>query len=46
VIEGMDVVERIWMSPTSLDSAPDDFPYPQFLTEPVVIETVRIRNAD
>lgn len=46
VIEGMDVVERIWMSPTSLDRAPEDFPYPQFMTEPVVIETVRIRNAD
>ena len=46
VIEGIDVVERIWKSPTSLDSAPNDFPYPQFLTEPVIIETVRIRNAD
>ena len=45
VIEGMEVVERIWMSPTSLEHAPDDFPYPQFMTDPVVIETVRIRAA-
>ena len=46
VIEGMDVVERIWMAPTSLDNAPDDFPYPQFMTEPVRIESVRILSED
>ena len=33
VIEGMDVVERIWMAPTSLKQAPDDFPYPQFMAD-------------
>jgi peptidyl-prolyl cis-trans isomerase A (cyclophilin A) len=38
----MDVVEAIWMSQTSLDSAPEDFQYPQFIVEPVVIETVRV----
>lgn len=42
VIEGMDVVERIWGAPTSLDNAPEDFPYPHFMTEPVRIESVRI----
>ena len=42
VIEGMDVVERIWMAPTSVEQAPDDFAYPQFMTEPVRIERVRI----
>lgn len=42
VIDGMDVVERIWMAPTSLEHAPDDFPYPQFMTEPVRIERVQI----
>jgi peptidyl-prolyl cis-trans isomerase A (cyclophilin A) len=42
VVEGMDVVEAIWMSQTSLDSAPEDFQYPQFIVEPVVIETVRV----
>lgn len=42
VIEGMDVVDRIWMAPTSLENAPDDFAYPQFMTEPVRIERVRI----
>jgi peptidyl-prolyl cis-trans isomerase A (cyclophilin A) len=46
VIEGMDVVERIWMAPASLDRAPDDFPYPQFMTEPVRIESVRILSED
>lgn len=42
VVEGMDVVEAIWMSETSLTGAPEDFPYPQFIVEPVRIETVRI----
>lgn len=42
VVDGMDVVEAIWMSPTSLEGAPDDFQYPQFIVEPVVIETVRV----
>ncbi|MBC39277.1 MAG: peptidylprolyl isomerase [Oceanicaulis sp.] len=42
VTEGMDVVERIWMSPASLERAPADFPYPQFISEPIRIETVRI----
>lgn len=46
VIEGMDVVERIWMAPTSLEAAPDDFPYPQYIVEPVRIETVRIREGN
>ena len=46
VIEGMDVVERIWMAPASLDRAPEDFPLPQFMTEPVQIETVRIVDTD
>ena len=42
VIEGMDVVEDIWRRETSLEPAPDDFQHPQFLVEPVTIETVRI----
>ncbi|WP_440959700.1 peptidylprolyl isomerase [Oceanicaulis sp. LC35] len=42
VTEGMDVVERIWMAPASLEHAPESFPYPQFITEPVQIVTVRI----
>ena len=42
VIEGMDVVEAIWASPTSADTAPADFPYAQFIVEPVVIEQVRV----
>jgi peptidyl-prolyl cis-trans isomerase A (cyclophilin A) len=44
VIAGMDVVEDIWMSETSLESAPEDFQYPQFMVEPVVIETIRIED--
>lgn len=44
VISGMDVVEAIASQPTSLDGAPDDFPYPQFIVEPVRIESVRIAN--
>ncbi|MEQ8433340.1 MAG: peptidylprolyl isomerase [Oceanicaulis sp.] len=42
VVDGMDVVEAIWMSQTSLAAAPEDFQYPQFIVEPVVIETVRV----
>jgi len=42
VVEGMDVVEAIWMSQTSLAGAPEDFQYPQFIVEPVRIETVRV----
>jgi peptidyl-prolyl cis-trans isomerase A (cyclophilin A) len=44
VVEGMDVVEDIWMGETSLDPAPDDFQYPQFLVEPVTIVSVRIED--
>ncbi len=42
VVEGMAVVEAIWMSQTSLAGAPEDFQYPQFIVEPVRIETVRV----
>lgn len=42
VVEGMDVVEAIWGGETSLEPAPEDFQYPQFLVEPVRIETVRV----
>jgi len=42
VVEGMDVVEAIWGRETSIDRAPEDFQYPQFLLEPVQIETVRV----
>lgn len=44
VVEGMDVVEDIWMSETSLEPAPADFQYPQFMVEPIVIETIRIED--
>jgi len=44
VIEGMEVVETIWRGETSLEPAPADFQYPQFLVEPVRIETVRIED--
>lgn len=44
VIEGMDVVEDIWMRETSLEPAPDDFQYPQFMVEPVTIVSVRIED--
>jgi peptidyl-prolyl cis-trans isomerase A (cyclophilin A) len=44
VIEGMDVVEDIWMRETSLEPAPEDFQYPQFLVEPVTIVSVRIED--
>jgi len=43
VVEGMDVVERIWLSETSADTAPEDFAYPQFLVEPVAITQVRVQ---
>lgn len=42
VTSGMEVVEAIAAQPTDLDGAPDDFQYPQFITEPVRIEAVRI----
>ncbi|XBQ15579.1 MAG: peptidylprolyl isomerase [Oceanicaulis sp.] len=42
VIEGMDVVETIWSGETSIENAPEDFQYAQFLVEPVRIETVRV----
>lgn len=42
VVEGMDVVDAILARETSLDDAPEDLPYPQFLVEPVRIETVRV----
>jgi len=42
VVEGIEVVEAINAGQASADRAPDDFPYPQFLDTPVVIETVRI----
>ena len=44
VIEGMDVVEDIWRRETSLEPAPADFQYPQFLVDPVTIQTVQIEN--
>jgi len=44
VVDGMDVVEAIWGAPTSSDQAPQDFPYAQFLVEPVRIETVRVED--
>lgn len=44
VIDGMDVVEDIWMRETSLEPAPDDFQYPQFMVEPVTIVSVRIED--
>lgn len=42
VVDGMDVVDAIWGRETSLERAPEDLPYPQFLVEPVRIETVRV----
>lgn len=44
VVEGMEVVETIWMSPTSVALAPEDFAFPQFIDDPVVIETVVIED--
>lgn len=44
VIEGMEVVEAIWMSETSLENAPDDFQYAQFMVEPVTIDSVRMAD--
>lgn len=46
VTHGMEVVEAIWRADTSLDAAPADFQYPQFITEPVRIDSVRILAAD
>lgn len=40
VVEGMEVVEAIWGSETSLEPAPEDFQYPQFLIEPVTIRRI------
>jgi peptidyl-prolyl cis-trans isomerase A (cyclophilin A) len=42
VTAGIEVVEAIASQPTTIDSAPADFQYPQFLVEPVRIESVRI----
>lgn len=42
VIGGFEVVEAIAAQETSLDGAPEDFQYPQFIVEPVRIESVRI----
>lgn len=42
VTEGMEVVEAIWLGETSLERAPEDFQFAQFLVEPVRIERVRI----
>lgn len=42
VVAGIDVVEAIWSTPTSLTRAPADFQYPQFIDETVRIETVRV----
>ncbi len=44
VIDGMDVVEAIWGQPTSLANAPGDYQYPQYLDDPIVIETVRLAD--
>lgn len=41
VVDGMETVEAIWRSETSAADAPEDFPYPQFIVEPVRIETAR-----
>lgn len=44
VVEGMEVVEAIWQSPTGVRNAPRNWDYPQFLDEPVTIERVRVLN--
>lgn len=44
VTSGMDVVEAIAAQPTGLEAAPADFQYPQFIVDPVRIESVRITN--
>ena len=42
VTDGMEVVEAIWLGETSLERAPEDFQFAQFLVEPVRIDRVRI----
>lgn len=42
VISGMEVVEAIAAQETSLEGAPDDFQYAQFIVDPVRIDRVRI----
>lgn len=44
VIEGMEVVEAIWMTETSLTNAPADYQYPQYMDAPVTITSVRIED--
>jgi peptidyl-prolyl cis-trans isomerase A (cyclophilin A) len=44
VVEGMEVVEAIWGQPTSLENAPEDYQYPQYMDAPIVIERVRMIN--
>jgi len=46
VAGGMDVVEAIAAQDTSIDTAPEDFQYPQFIVEPVRIESVQILDAE
>ncbi len=46
VTSGMEVVEAIWLRETSLERAPEDFQFAQFLVEPVRIERVRILNGE
>ncbi|WP_429911156.1 peptidylprolyl isomerase [Glycocaulis sp.] len=42
VVSGMDVVEAIAAQETGLDGALEDFQFPQFMADPVRIESVRI----
>ncbi|MCC5981320.1 MAG: peptidylprolyl isomerase [Oceanicaulis sp.] len=42
VTAGMEVVEAIWLRETSLERAPEDFQFAQFLVDPVRIERVRV----
>ncbi|WP_439633865.1 peptidylprolyl isomerase [Glycocaulis sp.] len=42
VFWGIEIVEAIAAQETSLDGAPEAFQYPQFIVEPVRIESVRI----
>lgn len=46
VIAGMEVVEAIAEQETSLEEAPEDFQYPQFIVEPVRIESVRVVDGE
>jgi len=46
VTGGMDVVEAIAAQDTTIDTAPEDFQYPQFIVEPVRIESVRILDGE